>query len=216
MPDIPSSNQAPQTDAVARVCIRDGMLLGLVLVTLVRSSDVLAGEQAFFVNPAIDPTAGPLRGSAPPPALLLPDAQPSFAAPSLEERVEFSNTDFTPRKHSLFDTEPAAGYYNDSPILRATTVWQRLQQYKSRDRVRLLTLWETSGSSISLQAGRRGDPSLQWTSRLMNRGGSTQGLLDRWFSVSLSRAGSSLRSVAHMTSPPTAKPVNAALAAELK
>ena len=54
-------------------------------------------------------------------------------------------------------------------MLRGTSVWQRLSDYKSHDRVRLLTLWESPGSTVSLQAGKRGDPSLQWTSRLMNR-----------------------------------------------
>ncbi len=63
---------------------------------------------------------------------------------------------------------------------------------RAHNRVRLLTLWETGGSSVSLQAGRKGDPSLQWTSRLMNRGGATRGLLDQMFSASLAGAGRSL------------------------
>jgi hypothetical protein len=215
MSEIRSSSQAPP-EAAPRFAIRDGILLGLVLVTIVRSGEALAGEQALISNPGQDLTARKLRQSAPPAALLIPDTQSLFSPPALDEPVEFSTTDFTPRKHTLFDADPAANIYGDPPMLRGTTVWQRLQQYKSRDRVRLLTLWESSGSSISLQAGRRGDPSLQWTSRMMNRGGSTQGLLDRWFSVSLAHAGSSLRSVAHMTTAPTAKPANTPVAAELK
>ena len=77
-------------------------------------------------------------------------------------------------------------------MLGATTVWQRLSEYRGHNRVRVLTLWEAGGSSVSLQAGRKGDPSLQWTSRLMNRGGATRGLLDQMFSASIAGAGRSL------------------------
>src|SRR5260370_42117606 len=77
-------------------------------------------------------------------------------------------------------------------MLRGTTVWQRLSDYRSRDRVRVVTLWETGGGSVSLQAGREGDPSLQWTSRLMSRGGATGGLLDQMFSTSLGGAARGL------------------------
>jgi hypothetical protein len=67
-------------------------------------------------------------------------------------------------------------------------VWQRLQEYRTRDRVRVMTLWESGVSNVSIQTNRKGDPSLQWTSRLMNRGGATRGLLDRWSPVSVFRS----------------------------
>jgi hypothetical protein len=70
-----------------------------------------------------------------------------------------------------------------------------MSDYRSRNRVRLLTLWESTGGSVSLQAGTHGDPSLQWTSHWMNRGGSTRGVLDHLFSVSVSGAGEKLRSL---------------------
>ena len=82
-------------------------------------------------------------------------------------------------------------------MLRGTTVWQRLSDYRSRDRVRVVTLWETGGSSVSLQAGKKGDPSLQWTSRLMNRGGATRGLLDQLFATSLGGVARSLHLTPH-------------------
>jgi hypothetical protein len=92
-----------------------------------------------------------------------------------------------------------------------------MAEYRSHDRVRLLTLWETSGGTVSVQAGKRGDPSLQWTSRAMNRGGATRGLLDRLFSVSLAGAASRLRNPSRSTSgPPTAKPVDMPVVAGLK
>jgi hypothetical protein len=52
----------------------------------------------------------------------------------------------------------------------------------------VVTLWETGGNSLSLQAGRKGDPTLQWTSRLTNRGSATRGLLDDLFSTSFGSA----------------------------
>jgi hypothetical protein len=82
-------------------------------------------------------------------------------------------------------------------MLRGTTVWQRLSDYRSRDRVRVVTLWETGGSSVSLQAGKKGDPSLQWTSRLMNRGGATRGLLDQVLSASLGGVARGLHLAPH-------------------
>src|SRR6202021_1807391 len=128
----------------------------------------------------------------------------AFGAPATSDNPVFSATEFRPRKHTVFDSDPAVNSFADAPMLRGTTVWQRLAEYRSHDRVRLLTLWESSGSSVSLQAGKRGDPSLQWTSRLMNRGGSTEGLLDRLFSVSLARAGNGLRNATRSTNaPPT-------------
>jgi hypothetical protein len=107
--------------------------------------------------------------------------------------------------------------FSDSPLLRTTTVWQRMSDYKSHDRVRVLTLWESSGSTVSLQAGHRGDPSLQWTSRVMNHGGATQGLLDRLFSVSFAGATAGLRNAARSTSTQaTPKPVATQVVTGLK
>jgi hypothetical protein len=122
-----------------------------------------------------------------------------------------------PRKPTVFDSDPTVSSFSDTPLLRNTTVWQRLSEYRSHDRVRLLTLWESNSSTISLQTGRRGDPSLQWTSRLMNRGGSTQGVLDRLFSTSLERAGLGLHNLsrsANVPAPP--KPAAVAETAGLK
>ena len=51
-------------------------------------------------------------------------------------------------------------------------------------RIRVLTLFQSHASELSLQAGKRGAPSLQWTSRLSNWRESSRGLLDRLFPVS--------------------------------
>jgi len=217
MPEISPSNDPPPLGHTARCNgIRDRMLVGLVLFTLVRSSEALAGDQTFAGNSALDPDAGKLRRPSPPATAIMATPQ-LFSAPAVFDNQGFSPTEFRPRKHTVFDTDPALNSFGDAPMLRGTTVWQRLSEYKSHDRVRLLTLWQSSGGTVSLQAGKHGDPSLQWSSRLMNRGGATQGLLDRLFSVSLARAGNRLRSTARTTNAAaTPKQVGVPVVAELK
>jgi hypothetical protein len=214
MSEFRPSNDVPLVDAAARCNgLRERMLVGLILFTLVRSTEALAGDQASLADGTLDTGAGGIRQSPKPPlALTLP--LDSFTAPTITEEPRFSATDFRPRKPTVFDKDPAASAFGETSLLRNTTVWQRLSEYRSHDRVRVLTLWESGSSSVSLQAGRRGDPSLQWTSRLMNRGGATQGVLDRWFSTSLARAGMGLRSMSRSMSAappkPAAAPVEAA------
>jgi len=210
-----SSDALPPGFAARCNSIRGRILPGLVLFTLVRTSEVLAGDPASIANPTLD-TVGKIRQSSPFATSMIA-APGGFTAPAAAEIKVFSATDFRPRKHSVFDGDPAVNTIGDAPMLSGTTVWQRMAEYKSHDRVRLLTLWESSGSTISVQAGRRGDPSLQWTSRLMNRDGSTRGLLDRLFSVSLVRAGNDLRNSTRSTSAPAMpKPVSSPVAAGLK
>ena len=212
MSEFRPSIEVPLIDAAAHCnSLRDRMLIGLMLFTLVRSSEALAEDQASLATAAPDAGMGSIRGSSQPvPALTLTLPLDPFTLSAITEKPAFSATDFRPRKPTLFDKDPAASTFGETSLLRDTTVWQRLSEYRSHDRVRVLTLWESKSSSVSLQAGRRGDPSLQWTSRLMNRGGSTQGLLDRWFSTSLARAGMGLRSMTRPTSTaPPPKPVDA-------
>lgn len=193
MSDSRPSIDTPLPDQAARCnSIRDRILVGLVLITLVRTSEALAGEQAVISSAELDPNPGNIRQSQPSASMLI--ATPgTFAAPTDTATRVFSSTDFRPRKPNMFDRDPSLSAFGDAPMLRGTTVWQRMSDYKSHDSVRLLTLWESKGSTVSLQAGKRGDPSLQWTSRLMNHGGSTRGLLDRLFSASLANAGNGQR-----------------------
>ena len=190
MPKFRPSQYAPLLDPAARCnTIRDRMRVGLVLLTLVHAGEALASDQGTITRGRLDPEFANLR-QTPRFSMAMMASPESFAAPAgAGKQVVFSSTDFRPRKHTLFDRDPAVNAFDDAPMLRGTTVWQRMSDYKSHDRVRLLTLWESSGSTVSLQAGQHGNPSLQWNSRVMNRGGSTQGLLDRLFSVSLTRAG---------------------------
>ena len=165
--------------------------MGLVLLTLIPAGEALAGDQASIANTASNPGAGNFRRSSPPvPAMI---TAPELFAPPADDSPAFSTTEFRPRKRSVLDIDPPANTFADAPMLRGTTVWQRLQEYRSHDRVRLLTLWESGGSTVSLQAGKGGSPSLQWTSGAMMHGAAARGLLDRLFTVSLAGAGNRLR-----------------------
>src|SRR6266404_2656733 len=151
----------------------DRMLVGLAILTIVRTSPALTSSYQFV----------------PPGFQSVPS---SFRAVDLPEIKSFSAAEFRPRGRSILEKDSPFGDAEDAPMLRGTTVWQRLKDYRSRDRVRVVTLWETGGGSVSLQAGRKGDPSLQWTSRLMNRGGATRGLLDHVLATSLGGVAHSL------------------------
>jgi hypothetical protein len=128
-----------------------------------------------------------------------------FSIPADGGLPRYSATDFSPRRRNLLDPDPK-DLDSAAPMLGGTTMWQRMSDFRSHDRVRVLTLWESSGGAVSLQAGRRGDPSLQWTSSTMNRGGATRGLLDKLFSVSIAGAGQTLRSVTRASGAAQARP----------
>jgi hypothetical protein len=186
-------NAAP-TELGAAACssIRERIVLALMLYSLVHSAQVLAGDPTSAVDSAAQPGAAhrPLPSSA-------------FAAPTRELSLDrpisaaepFSETEFRPR-HSvplIADSAASSSFGGDTPLFEGATVWQRMAEFRSQGRVRLLTLWETRGSTLSLQTGKHGGPSLQWSSPLMVRDGAARGLLDHLFSNSL-RGSASLRS----------------------
>ena len=201
---------------------RERFLLGLALFTLVLTGKALAADQAAVINTKFEPAPVNFGQFSPVASVLIPSPTQTplpgvFTMPTSGGVPVFSTTEFRPRKHTLFDRDLTVSTYTDAPLIYYTTVWQRLSEYKSHDRVQLLTLWESSGSSVSLQAGKRGDPSLQWTSRVMNRGGSTRGLLDRLFSASIAGAGFHSSSSRAPNAPAAAsKPVAPPVAAALK
>ncbi len=174
----------------------DRWLPGLVLLTLVKTCEASTSEQVVIPGGAPRADFNTVQPHTP---LAMPaPSMSTFSLPSSYESIElpqtraFSSQDFRPRGRSALEKEPPNSTFEDAPMIRGTTVWQRMADYRSHDRVRLLTLWETGGSTISLLAGKKGEPSLQWTSRLMNRGGATRGLLDQFFSASLAGAARGL------------------------
>jgi hypothetical protein len=121
--------------------------------------------------------------------------------------------EFRPRARSLLD-EPATK--PEDSLMSDSDIWQRLaSEYRGQRRLRVLTIWDAGWSSLSLQAGRHGDPSLQWTGQLLGRSETHRGVLDRWI-PGFSGAGAISRGVAHaITSTPrtpTASPPRASTA----
>jgi hypothetical protein len=107
-----------------------------------------------------------------------------YQLPEAAETKTFSAKEFRPRGRSVFEADPHVSPSEDG-LMMDKNMWQRLNEYRTRDRVRVLTLLETGASSVSIQTNHKGDPSLQWTSRLMNRGGASHGLLDQLFPTSV-------------------------------
>lgn len=63
-------------------------------------------------------------------------------------------------------------------MLSTTTSIERLRDCEASHGVSLMTLWQFRGSTLSLQAGRNGEPTLRWSSRSMHRDEATRGLFD--------------------------------------
>lgn len=216
MPEYrPSNVRSPGTAARCNT-IHDGSLPGFLLIALLCCNDAVADERASSPAAAPGATIAGLRQS--PPTAAAPIADPGiFTLPKDAGAPPFSSTDFRPRKRTVFDRDPIFGSSADAPLFEDTTVWQRMSEYRSQDRVRLLTLWQSRGSAVSLQAGKHGGPSLQWNSRFMNHDGSTRGLFDRLLSISFGGAPRGPHSATPASSAPAAlKPAGAPVVAGLK
>jgi hypothetical protein len=200
----------PRTSAHRRGSARDRFLGVLVLLVLIRIGDSQAGEPtAFsFAPPKLDFKSGATpRGETlalTTPTFELPKTYPAIG-PVIEDPV-FPG-DFRPRRRPVMDRDPEVAALADAPMSNGGSVWQRLGEYRSHGRVRLLTLWETGGGSVSLQAGKKGEPSLQWTSHSMNHGGATRGLFDQLLPAAMTNGGRSSHGAPHPTnSDPATRP----------
>jgi hypothetical protein len=118
----------------------------------------------------------------------------AFSAPRADINA-FSATEFRPRKQGLLEAAAARSEASviDAPMLRDTSIARELSEAKTQDRVRLLTLWQSRASSLSLQAGKRGAPSLQWSTPWMHRDAASRGLFDRLLLVAPRSFGSTVR-----------------------
>jgi hypothetical protein len=144
-------------------CARDSMVLICVLYGIVHATRTLAGDQS--PHSAV--------------ASMFPAAFTSMKP--LSDVQVFSATEFRPRQPSFVGVDTARGSRSvlDAPMPQNGSIFQHMSEYKSGDRLRLLTLWQTGGSSLSLQAGKRGSPSLQWSTPWVHREGAARGLFDR-------------------------------------
>jgi len=151
-----------------------------------RNADTQNAARAQIATPSV------LTPSFPAPSFPAPFA---FSAPRAEMPV-FSPTEFRPRKPGLLEAAAVRNEASviDAPMLRDTSLAHELSQAKSQDRVRLLTLWQSQASSVSLQAGKHGSPSLQWSTPFMKRGSSSRGLFDRLLPASPRSFANTVRS----------------------
>ena len=157
--------------------LRECLLMALVLYTLA-PGDASAGDQPQNRDARLDAEA--LKGAHVPLAAASFPLPFALSAPSAE-RPTYSPTEFRPRNPGLFEAgaDRVEASVIDAPILRDTSIARELSEAKTQDRVRLLTLWQSRVSSLSLQAGKRGAPSLQWSTPWMHRDASSRGLFDR-------------------------------------
>ncbi len=213
----PFKKARPAISAARRAGLCDRFLIGLVAITLIRAGEALAGEQAPEAGSAVKFDPSDSRPSTVlPPSLF--GAPGKYSMPGLPETNAFYRDEFRPRGHSVFESDTHADLADDK-LISDTTVWQRLSEFRVHDRVRVLTLWQSGLSSVSLQAGKKGNPSLQWTSRLMNSGEAAHGLLDRLLPAAsfggkgASDSGHGMARPANL--PPSAKPEPAGRAAAL-
>jgi hypothetical protein len=156
--------------------LRESLLAMLVLYGLL-PCDAFAGEQPRDAHAPRDAAAGKFQARLP--EHLFP--APFAYEPARSEQLTFSATEFRPRKHGLLDADPARSEASviDAPIRRDTSLAREIAEFKTQDRLRLLTLWQNRASSLSLQAGKHGTPSLQWSTPWMHRDVSSRGLFDR-------------------------------------
>lgn len=157
----------------------------------------LFGRAPFRLPSVTDPAFGSGASGAQSSEAGLPDfALRDF---SLEEVVP---GEFRPRSsRSLLDAQ----HGTEDSLMNDSDTWQRLaSEYRAHRRVRVVTLWDAGWSSVSLQAGKHGDPYLQWTGHLFGRSEANHGLLDHWMPSSAPNDGSASKGgIAHTLSLPS-------------
>jgi hypothetical protein len=150
--------------------LREHTLMAFAFIGCMCGAEALAKDQPLDAN-------APLKAGA--------ESLARLSLP-LDEPRAFSATEFRPRRPSSSGADAAKSETSviDAPMLMDTSVARQLAESKSQDRVRLLTLWRSSASSLSLQAGKRGMPSLQWSTPWMHRDATSRGLFDHFLTVS--------------------------------
>jgi hypothetical protein len=159
--------------------LRESLLMALAIYGAARAGDAFAADTA--------PTFEVPRPQFATPLLPHSFLEPSFsAAPILAEPEPFSQNEFRARKRGFLELNGGRSdtRLTDMPLLQDNSIARQMTEFKSQDRLRLLTLWQSHASSLSIQAGRKGAPSLQWSTPLMRRESSPRGLFDHLLSVS--------------------------------
>jgi hypothetical protein len=182
--------------------------LTLVLCTLVRGGEVFAADAPMNADSNAKADEINAHGASQPAAMILSD--PVLLARQFSAPAPLSTSAFRPRPAAQSESQMSrGGFMMDEHLMGTTTVWQQLSQFRSEDRVRLLTIWQTRASSVSLQADKHGGPSLQWSSPWMIRGRSSNGLLDRLFNVPSRGIASRISGAKGTPAPSPLKPAEA-------
>jgi hypothetical protein len=198
MDDAPNACRAGRMSST-----REALMLAMLVYGLAQSLEAFGADQSVNVVKDIQPMVGgkPL---------------PKAFAPALPaNELETPTTAFRRRRLDALDSTSSAQlepFFQSKP-LQETSPWQRLGDYRAQGRVQLLTLWQSPRNMVSLQTGRHGGPSLQWSSRGMNRGGATRGVLDRLVASSLGSTGLRAKIAAHSTDSGLATKATSPLAA---
>jgi hypothetical protein len=192
-------DDAPDSYVAVRLSgAREALLLAVLVYGLAQSVEAMAADESASIIKDIQP----MVGGKPLPRAFMP------IGPAAE--FDSPTTDFRPRKldaREVMSSTQAGASFPTKP-LQLTSPWQRLADYRSQGRVQLLTLWQSRSNTVSLQAGRHGGPSLQWSSRTMNQGGATRGLLDRFVASSLGAAVHSKLAAHNAGAPSAPKPIS--------
>jgi hypothetical protein len=161
-----------------RFGFRESMLMALAIYAVARGGGAAAADAApKFVLP---------RPQFAAPQLEQPSLAPSFAAaPVAVEPDAFWPSEFRQRPRGISEAAGgrSEGWLRDMPRLQDNSMAHQVTEFKSQDRLRLLTLWQSHASSLSLQAGKHGAPSLQWSTPWVRREGGPRGLFDHLLSV---------------------------------
>jgi len=187
---------APSQQGTQRALgICDAAVVGFVFFTLVHASQVLGSDQAQAGGESQRAGAARQPMSVSSWMMSVPDPFRAVDAPATASDPA---SEFRPRRRPTPQQDTPSGSADDQSIMRSTSVWDRLAEARSAAGVQLVTLWQTGGNSLSLQAGRKGDPTIQWTSRLMSRSNASHGLLDDLFSSAVrGTSGRGLPSLSH-------------------
>jgi hypothetical protein len=167
----------------------------LLAVLLVRAGCGFAEEPASETRgserePSVhSPAPGPVSVAVPPPRWSTAEWTAAAVAPKFQLPSDYAPHEYRALGPETAERESGVGARDVRPALKATSAWGRLEEFKTRGGIRLLTLWNSKFSSLSIQTGHGRIPSLQWTSRGGLGGGAatTHGVLDRLLSSGLDR-----------------------------
>jgi hypothetical protein len=130
--------------------------------------------------------------ATPGPGLRMPDSLLSLREmypdlPAPRAGSEFTR-EFRPRASVLPAPSPDADFRGSIALdkggkLPLTSAWERMADFRSADGIRLLTVWQSTDSTLAVHQGKHGGASLEWTSHALNRGGASRGLFDHLVST---------------------------------